>query len=94
MTAYLKRFISVPVRAKLVLKDLKRQSGLTLYHDYHRVYLFLIEVMKAGYLIKNKVLTNKDVHGILRVVWGRSKQMLNEANKPRRRTENNEPRRR
>ncbi len=84
MTAYLKRFISVDLRASLVLKDLKGEQGLTLYHDFHKVYEFLREVMKSGYQIKNKILTNKDVHVVLRTVWGRSKQALaGEANKRR-----------
>lgn len=74
MTAYLKRFIDVDLRASLVLKELKGKSGLTLYNDFNRVYLFLVEVMKAGYVIKNKVITNKAVHVVLRIVWGRSKQ--------------------
>lgn len=80
MTAFLKRFISLRVRASLVLKDLKGKEGLTLYADFLRVYEFLIEVMKAGYQVRNKILTNRDVHSILRVVWGRSKQLLNEEN--------------
>lgn len=85
MTAFLKRFISVRVRASLVLKDLKGQEGSTLYTNYRQVYDFLIEVMKAGYQVCNKVLTNADVHNVLRVVWGRSKQLLNEENKLRNR---------
>lgn len=84
MTAYLKRFISVDLRASLVLKDLKGEQGLTLYHDFHKVYEFLREVMKSGYQIKSKILTNKDVHVVLRTVWGRSKQALaGEANRKR-----------
>lgn len=74
MTSYLRRFICTDVRASLVLKELKGQKGKTLYCDYYNVYLFLVETMKSGYLIKNKILTNKDVHVVLRTVWGRSKQ--------------------
>lgn len=62
MTAYLKRFISKSMRASIVLKDLKGQLGETLYVDYHHVYVFLIEVMKAGYLLRDKVLTKNNVH--------------------------------
>lgn len=80
MTGFLKKFISVNIRAKVVLKDLKGQDGLTLCADFPRVYDFIIQVFKAGYEIRNKVLTNKEVHSVLRVVWGRSKQMLNEGN--------------
>lgn len=83
MTGYLKRFISVPLHASIVLKDLKGKTGDTLYHDYRRVYDFLIEVMKAGYQVRNKVLTDTEVHSVLRVAWGRSKQMLNEENNKR-----------
>lgn len=80
MTAYLRRFIGV--EASIVLKDLKGQPGMTLYNDFHNVYLFLVETMKAGYQIKNKILTNKDVHLVLRTVWGRRKQAAAEkANK-------------
>lgn len=83
MTSYLRRFIDVDLRAATVLKDLKGQQGMTLYHDFHNVYLFLVETMKAGYRIKNKVLTNNEVHIVLRTVWGRSKQTAEEANKRR-----------
>lgn len=84
MTTYLKRFMLVDLRASLVLKELKGEQGLTLYHDFHKVYEFLREVMKAGYLIKCKILTNNDVHIVLRTVWDRSKQTLaGEANKKR-----------
>lgn len=84
MTAYLRRFIDVGLKASLVLKDLKGQEGMTLYHDFYNVYLFLVETMKAGYRIKNKILTNKDIHLVLRTVWGRSKQAVAEkANKRR-----------
>lgn len=81
MTAYLRRFIDVDLRAKFVLKDLKGQEGMTLYNDFYRVYLFLIETMKAGYVIKHKILTNKEVHVVLRTVWGRSKQTADESHK-------------
>ena len=79
MTAYLRRFIAPDVRASIVLKELKNQKGKTLYRDYHNVYQFLVETMKSGYLIKNKILSNKDVHVVLRTVWGRSKQTATEA---------------
>lgn len=81
MTGFLKRFISVPVRAELVLKDLKGKSGKTLYHDYREVYDFIIEVFKAGFEVRNKIRTNTEVQSVLRVVWGRSKQMLNDEQK-------------
>lgn len=68
------------IRAKVVLKDLKGQDGSTLCADYPQVYEFIIQVFKAGYEVRNKILTNKEVHSVLRVVWGRSKQMLNEKN--------------
>ncbi len=85
MTSYLRRFIDVDLRASLVLKDLKGQEGLTLFHDFHKIYLFLVDVMIAGYNIKGKILTSKDVHIVLRTVWGRSKQTQSEeANKKRR----------
>lgn len=84
MTAYLKRFVSVKVRTKLVLKYLKGRDGLTLYKDFYKVYLFLIAVMKAGYLIRGKDVTNNYVHSTLRVVWGRSKQLFTEENNKRR----------
>lgn len=83
MTSYLRRFISVDLRASIVLKDLKGQQGMTLYNDFHHVYLFLVETMKAGYRIKNQIITNKDVHVVLRTVWGRSKQTAEEAHKKR-----------
>lgn len=83
MTSYLRRFIDIDLRASIVLKDLKGQEGMTLYHNFYNVYLFLIETMKEGYHIKNKILTNKEVHIVLRTVWGRSKQTAEEATKTR-----------
>ncbi|KAJ6639802.1 hypothetical protein Bhyg_12549 [Pseudolycoriella hygida] len=70
MTSYLTRFIDVNLRASLVLKDLKGQKGLTLYHDFHKIYLFLVDVMTSGYNIEGKILTNIEVHVVLRTVWG------------------------
>lgn len=78
MIGFLKGFISVDLRAKLVLKDLRGQTGKTLFQDYREVYDFIIQVFKAGYEVRNKILTNTDVQSILRVVWSRSKQMLTE----------------
>lgn len=78
MTGFLKRFISVRVRANLVLKDLKGKNGKTLYKDYREVYDFIVEVFKAGYEVRKQIRTNTEVQSVLRVVWGRSKQMLNE----------------
>lgn len=84
MTSYLRRFIDVDLKASIVLKDLKGQQGMTLYHNFHNVYLFLIETMKAGYRMKSKIMSNQDVHLVLRTVWGRSKQAAaDEANKKR-----------
>ncbi len=80
MTGFLKRFIAVKIRADIVLKDLKGQDGSTLCGDYPQVYDFIIQVFKAGYEVRNKLITNKEVHSVLRIVWGRSKQMLNEEN--------------
>lgn len=42
--------------------------------DCHRVYLYLIDLMRAGYRICNKNITIDEVHTALRTVWGRSKQ--------------------
>lgn len=81
MTAYLKRFISLHVRSTIVLKDLKGRRGMTLYADFHEIYTFLRDVMKEGYRAHGKSLTNNDVHTILRVVWGRSKQLLKDEKK-------------
>lgn len=53
------------------------ESGLTLYKDYHRVYLFLVDVMKEGYRVCGKKITLDEAHTALRVVWGRSKQLQN-----------------
>lgn len=61
------------MRTKLTLKE-NGDDGITLYKDYHSVYKFLIDVMKAGYLTCKKTITNDDAHSALRVVWGRSKQ--------------------
>lgn len=85
MTGFLNRFISVSVRAKLVLKDLKGKKGKTLYYDFREVYDFIIEVFKAGHEVRNKIRTNPEVQAVLRVVWGRSKQMLNDGNKSKKR---------
>lgn len=83
MTAYLRRFVDIDLRASIVLKDLRGQPGMTLYKNFHNVYLFLVNTMKAGYLVKNKIVTNHDVHIVLRTVWGRSKQTADELHKNR-----------
>lgn len=46
--------------------------------DFHRVYLYLIEVMRAGYRMCGKTVTVDETHTALRTVWGRSKQLKNE----------------
>ncbi len=74
LTKYLKRFVSVDVRCKLTLKE-KTQSGYTLMGNYHRVYLFLIDLLRAGYRMCTKYITGDEAHTALRTVWGRSKQM-------------------
>lgn len=67
------------MRCKLTLKE---KAGITLFGDYYRVYEFLIDVMKAGYKLRNKKIITDDAHQALRIVWGRSKQLLkDEANK-------------
>lgn len=76
LTKYLKRFISVKVRCKLTLKE-KSKSGHTLMANFHRVYLFLIDVLRAGYRICGKYITGDESHTALRTIWGRSKQMKN-----------------
>lgn len=45
--------------------------------NYHRVYLFLIDVLRAGYRMCTKFITVDEAHTALRTVWGRSKQMKN-----------------
>lgn len=77
LTKYLKRVISVDVRCKLTLKEKISESGYTLMGDCHRVYLYLIDVMRAGYRICNKNLTVDEAHTALRTVWSRSKQHQN-----------------
>lgn len=71
------RFISLRVRCKLTLKETV-DDGAALFKDYHGVYQFLIDVMKAGYKSCNRSITNDDAHAALRVVWGRSKQYYRE----------------
>lgn len=53
------------------------ESGLTLHGNYHQVYLFLIDVIKAGYRSRKKEITTGEAHTALRIVWGRSKQLKN-----------------
>lgn len=73
------------VRCKLTLKEkTKNESGDTLMGDYHRVYLFLIDVMRAGYQMVNKQITVEEAHTALRTVWGRSNQLKNEEELKRR----------
>lgn len=78
MTNYLKRFVSLRVRCQLTLKDLKGNSGKTLFGDFHQIYLFLIDVMRAGYQECGKDLNVEYAHTALRTVWGRSKQLRKE----------------
>lgn len=85
MTSYLRRFIDVNLKASLVLKDLKGQKGLTLYHDFYKVYLFLKDVMVSAYEAQGKILTHKQVHIVLRTVWGRSKQAQGDKKRRRQR---------
>lgn len=78
MTTYLRRFISLDVRRHITFKDAKKEPDETLYGNFHQVYLFLVEVMRAGYKSCAKNVTADDVHLALRIVWGRTKQILNE----------------
>lgn len=70
--------MSLRVRCQLTLKDLKGQSGLTLFANLHQIYSFLIDVMRAGYQECGKDITVDDAHTALRTVWGRSKQLRKE----------------
>lgn len=45
--------------------------------DFHRVYLFLIAVLRAGYRNCHKLITIEEAHTAIRTVWGRSKQTKN-----------------
>lgn len=83
ITTYLKRFIALRVRSLLTLKDLKGADGLTLFADFRNVYRFLIEVMQAGYKSCKEPLTEKDAHEALRIVWGRTKQLVSNEVKKR-----------
>lgn len=83
MTAYLKRFITLKLRCDIALKDPKGSQKLTLFGDYHRVYRFMIDVMKEGYLAYNKRIKSTEIHTILRTVWGRSNQMLQDERRKR-----------
>lgn len=78
MTAYLRRFISLDLRELITFKDAKKESDKTLFGNFHQVYQFLIAVIRAGYKSCNKNLTVQDAHLALRIVWGRTKQILNE----------------
>lgn len=77
ISKYLMRFVSLRVRTKLTLKEIV-DDGATLFNDYHHVYQFLVDVMKAGYKSCRKTITNDDAHSALRIVWGRSKQYYRE----------------
>lgn len=77
ISKYLMRFVSLRVRSKLTLKE-NIDDGATVFKDYHSVYEFLIDVMKAGYRSCNRIITNDDAHSALRIVWGRSKQYYRE----------------
>lgn len=79
MTTYLKRFIGIRVRSLLTLKESK--DGFTLFTDFYNVYDFLIKVMQEAYKSCKKPLTKKEAHEALRIVWGRSKQLLNDQTK-------------
>ncbi len=81
VTNYLKRFISLRVRCLLTLKDTKKNSQGTLYYDYYNVYNFLITVMCQAYKSCRKCLTQKEAHEALRIVWGRSKQLMADEDK-------------
>lgn len=78
MTAYLKRFISLEVRREVALKDPKGQKDLILYLDFKKVYGFLVDVMKSGYLAYNEQIKSTEVKTVLRTVWGRTNQLLGE----------------
>lgn len=78
MTAYLRRFISLDVREGLTFKDPRETDDKTLYGNFHQVYLFLVDVMRAGYQSVRKSITVDEAHLALRVVWGRTKQFINE----------------
>lgn len=98
MTKYLKRFVSVDVRCDLTLKE-KSKSGYTLMGDYHRVYRFLIDVIRAGYRMCTKFITTDEAHTALRTVWGRSRQYKNvvdakKVNHPNKKKKNSERHRR
>lgn len=80
ITKYLKRFVALNVRCRMTLKE-KGETGVTLFKDYHRVYQFLIDVMKEGYRMCGKKITIDEAHTALRVVWGRSKQLHGNADK-------------
>lgn len=83
ITTYLKRFISLRVRSLLTLKELQTDEGMTLYADFYKVYLFLIEVAREGYKSCDKSLSEKEANEALRIVWGRTKQLLNDEKKKR-----------
>lgn len=74
----MRRFISLDVRKNLTFKDAKDPEDKTLHGNFHQVYLFLIDVMRAGYKSCGKSITVDDAHLALRIVWGRTKQILNE----------------
>ncbi len=77
MTKYLKRFISLRVRKKLTLKE-RGDTGVTLFDDYYEVYRYLIDLIRAGFRLRNKILLNDDAHQALRIVWGRTRQFERE----------------
>lgn len=81
ITTYLKRFIALRVRTLLTLKELKNVDGFTLFADFRYVYNFLIRVMIEAYKSCKQALTEKEAHEALRIVWGRSKQLHNSAQK-------------
>ncbi|XP_037033400.1 uncharacterized protein LOC119072317 [Bradysia coprophila] len=81
MTAYLKRFISLKVRHEVALKDPKGQKDVVLHRDFKRVYDFLIDVMKHGYLAYGERIKSTEIKTVLRTVWGRTNQMLEEKNR-------------
>lgn len=84
ITSYLKRFISVRTRSLLTLKqESKNGDSLTLYGDFRHVYDFLIALILEAHMEAKVSLTEKEAHESLRIVWGRSKQLLKDENKKR-----------
>lgn len=82
ITTYLKRFISLRVRSLLTLKESKKgKSEPTLYADFYNVYNFLITLMVEAYKSCKKSISRKSANVALRIVWGRSNQLLKDEDK-------------